>query len=107
MVWIDEKVYTTSRVIWIAFAPPFLYEIAFTVGQRRYLCLTKFFRIIAVMGTKPPFYKRPAVLAVATAILVIGAFALAKLHIISFVAQGVITAVAVGIQVALYRQKKE
>ncbi|WP_461132424.1 hypothetical protein [Spirosoma lituiforme] len=59
------------------------------------------------MDTKPPFYQRPIVLAVVTAILVVGAFALAKFHIISFVAQGVITAVAVGIQVALYRQKKE
>ena len=59
------------------------------------------------MDTKPPFYQRPIVLAIATAILVIGAFALAKFHIISFVTQGVVTAVAVGIQIALYRQKKE
>lgn len=53
-----------------------------------------------------PYYRRPVVLAIATAVLVIGAFALAKYHIISFAAQGVITAIAVGIQIALYRQKK-
>ena len=55
----------------------------------------------------PPFYQRPAVLAIATAIIVVGSFALAKYHLISFVTQGVLTAVAVGVQIALYRQKKE
>ncbi|RYF71292.1 MAG: hypothetical protein EOO39_14220 [Cytophagaceae bacterium] len=59
------------------------------------------------MDTKPPFYRRPVVLAIFTAVLVIGAFTLAKFHLISFVTQGVLTAVAVGIQIALYRQKKE
>lgn len=59
------------------------------------------------MDTKPPFYRRPVVLAMITAILVIGAFALAKFHVISFVTQGILTAIAVGIQIALYRQKKE
>lgn len=46
-------------------------------------------------------------MAIFTAVLVIGAFALAKFHLISFVTQGIVTAIAVGIQVALYRQKKE
>jgi uncharacterized membrane protein YoaK (UPF0700 family) len=55
---------------------------------------------------KRPFYQRPVVLAIATALIVIAAFALAKLHVISFTTQGVITAIAVGIQIALYRQKK-
>ncbi|WP_381498796.1 hypothetical protein [Spirosoma flavum] len=53
-----------------------------------------------------PFYQRPVVLAITTAVIVVGAFALAKLHIISFATQGVLTAIAVGIQIALYRQKK-
>ncbi|MFD2933879.1 hypothetical protein ACFS25_08810 [Spirosoma flavum] len=59
-----------------------------------------------VVVMERPFYQRPVVLAITTAVIVVGAFALAKLHIISFATQGVLTAIAVGIQIALYRQKK-
>ncbi|WP_461128530.1 hypothetical protein [Spirosoma aerophilum] len=55
---------------------------------------------------KPPFYKHPMVLTVFSVFLILGAFGLAKYHFISFAVQGILTAIAVGIQVMLYRQKK-
>jgi hypothetical protein len=55
---------------------------------------------------KTPLYKHPLALTIFSVLLIMSAFALAKYHVISFAAQGVLTAIAVGIQVMLYRQKR-